>query len=95
MWSGVTNGGQKEGTKGTYRRRKEDEEWYDSEGKKGKRRRWSGDGNESEFATGFQWSFAPDSPRALLKRNYGGKSCRTHANHDRERRRGRRRCGAA
>ena len=62
MWSGVTNGGQKEGTKGTYRRRKEDEEWYDSEGKKGKRRRWSGDGNESEFATGFQWSCAPDSP---------------------------------
>ena len=46
-------------------------------------------------ATGFQWSFAPASPRALLKRNYGGKSWRTHASHDRERRRGRRRCGVA
>ena len=52
MWSGVTNGGQKEGTKGTYWRRKEDQEWYDSEGKKGKRRRCSGVGNESELRPG-------------------------------------------
>ena len=64
-------------------------------GKEGKAAAVQRSRERERVATGFQWSFAPDSPRALLKRNYGGKSCRTHANHDRERRRGRRRGGVA